>query len=133
MKTKFTMLIALILMATTGIYAQGMQRRSVPERVKATMDKLVTPLNLSGDQVSKTDSVFTEFYTAQGKMMEDARAAGNRPDRAAFQKLADDRDAKLKDIFTGDQYTKFKNEVEATLRPQRRQGNGNNGGGGGNN
>jgi hypothetical protein len=30
-----------------------------------------------------------------------------------------DRDAKLKGIFTDDQYTKFKNEVEQTLRPQR--------------
>lgn len=121
MKTKITMLIALILMATTGIYAQGMQRMTVPERVKAAMDKITTPLGLNDAQVSSTDSVFTDFYTAQNKMFEDARASGERPDRSTFMKLADDRDAKLKAIFTPDQYTKFKNEVEATLRPQRRQ------------
>lgn len=121
MKTKITMLIALILMATTGIYAQGMQRMTVPERVKTAMDKITTPLGLNDAQVSSTDSVFTDFYTAQNKMFEDARASGERPDRSAFMKLADDRDAKLKAIFTPDQYTKFKNEVEATLRPQRRQ------------
>jgi len=119
MKTKITMLIALILMATTGIYAQGMQRQSVPERVKATMDKLTPALNLNADQQTKTDSVFSNYYTAQMKMFTDARASGNRPDRSEFQKMTDDRDAKLKDIFTADQYTKFKGGVEGSLRPQR--------------
>lgn len=124
MKRKLTMLFALILIATTGIYAQGMQRRTVPERVKATMDKITTPLNLDASQASRTDSVFTDYYTAQMKMFQDAQASGNRPDRSAFQKLMQDRDAKLQTIFTADQYTKFKNEVEQTLRPQRQsQGN----------
>lgn len=125
MKRKITMLFALILIATTGIYAQGMQRRTVPERVKATMDKITTPLNLDASQASRTDSVFTDYYTAQMKMFQDAQASGNRPDRSVFQKLTQDRDAKLQGIFTADQYTKFKNEVEQTLRPQRRNSDGN--------
>jgi hypothetical protein len=125
MKTKITMLIALILMATTGIFAQGMQRRTVPERVKATMDKITAPLNLDASQASRTDSVFTDYYTAQMKMFQDARASGNRPDRSEFEKLSADRDAKLKVIFTADQYTKFKNEVEDSLRPQRQSHEGN--------
>ncbi|MEO6837068.1 MAG: hypothetical protein ABI261_06070 [Ginsengibacter sp.] len=121
MKTKITMLLALILMATTGIYAQGMQHMTVPERVKSAMDKMTTPLTLTDAQVTSTQSVFTDYYTAQTKMFEDARTSGQRPDRDAFKKMTDDRDAKLKAIFTPDQYTKFTNEVEATLRPQRRQ------------
>ena len=121
MKTKFTMLIALILIATTGIYAQGMQRQTVPERVKTAMDKITTPLALNDTQVASTTTVFTDYYTAQSKIFEDARASGQRPDRSTFQKMNDDRDAKLKAIFTPDQYTKFKSEVEATLRPQRGQ------------
>lgn len=122
MKTKITMLVALILMVTTsGIYAQGMQRRTVPERVKAAMDKITPALSLDASQQTKTDSAFTDYYNAQMKMFQDARASGERPDRSQFQKLTDDRDAKLKTIFTDDQYTKFKNEVEETLRPQRRQ------------
>ena len=125
MKRKITMLFALILIATTGMYAQGMQRRTVPERVKATMDKITTPLNLDASQASRTDSVFTDYYTAQMKMFQDAQASGNRPDRSAFQKLMQDRDAKLQTIFTADQYTKFKNEVEETLRPQRQTHEGN--------
>ena len=123
MKSKITMLFAFILIATTGIYAQGMQRRSVPERVKAAMDKITPALSLDATKQTKTDSAFTDYYNAQMKMFEDARASGNRPDRSEFQKLTDARDAKLKGIFTADQYTKFKNEVEETLRPQRHQQN----------
>ena len=125
MKTKIIMLIAFILIATTGIYAQGMQRMTVPERVKMTMDKITPALNLDATQQASTDSVFTDFYNSQMKMFQDARASGNRPDRSEFQKLMDDRDAKLKGIFTADQYTKFKSEVEASLRPQRQQQNSN--------
>jgi len=126
MKSKFTMLIALILIATTSIFAQGFQRLTVPERVKATMDKIKEPLQLNQSQIDKTDSVFTEFYTAQNKMREEARASGNRPDRTVFQKMTSDRDEKLKTIFTDEQFTKFKNELEESLRPQRPQGGGSN-------
>lgn len=121
MKRKITMLLAFILIATTGIYAQGMQPRSVPERVKTTMDKITPALNLNASQQKSTESVFTDFYTSQMKMFQDARSSGERPDRSQFQKLTDDRDAKLKGIFTADQYKKYKDEVEATLRPQRQQ------------
>jgi hypothetical protein len=120
MKTKITMLFALLTMATTIIFAQGGgQHMTVPERVKATMDKITPALALNPQQVSSTDSVFTDYYTTIGKAMQDARASGERPDRSVFEKMRADRDAKLKNIFTPDQYTKFKNEVEATLRPQR--------------
>jgi periplasmic protein CpxP/Spy len=132
MKSKFTMLIALLLMATTTIFAQGQQRQTVAERVKSTMDKLKDPLKLDQSQTDKTSAVFTDYYTAQDKMREDARASGNRPDRSVFEKMTNDRDEKLKAIFSADQYTKYKSEVEATLRPQRPQGAGNNQGGGNN-
>jgi len=128
MKTKITMLIAFILIATTSIFAQGMQRKTVAERVKETMDKITTPLGLNGSQVTSTSAAFTDYHNAQTKMFQDARSCGVRPDRSAIQKLAEDRDAKLKTIFTEEQYTKFKGEVEASLRPERRQGGGQGGG-----
>jgi hypothetical protein len=125
MKTKITMLIAFLfaIMISTNAQQQ-MQRRTVEERVKSAMDKLITPLNLDAAEQSKTTAVFTDFYTAQDKMREDARASGNRPDRSVFEKMTNDRDEKLKAIFTDDQYKKFKDEVEPTLRPQRQQGSG---------
>ena len=125
MKTKITMFIALLFAITISTNAQqGMQRRTVEERVKSVMDKLTTPLNLDTAEQSKATAVFTDFYTTQDKMREDARASGNRPDRSVFEKMTNDRDEKLKTIFTDDQYKKFKDEVEPTLRPQRQQGGG---------
>jgi len=124
MKTKITMFIALLFAITINANSQGMQRMTVAERVKATMDKMTTPLNLDTAEQSKTAAVFTDFYTAQNKMREDARASGTRPDRSVFQKMMNDRDDKLKAVFTDEQYKKYKDEVEATLRPQRPQGGG---------
>ena len=84
MKTKIIMLIAFILIATTDIYAQGFQRRTVPERVKMTMEKLA-PLSLDATQQHNTDSVFTDFFTAQQKMLQDARVfrQASRPKRVS--------------------------------------------------
>ena len=124
MKTKTTMFIALLFAITIHANAQGMQRMTVEERVKTTMDKMTTPLNLDTAEQSKTAAVFTDFYTSQNKMREDARASGTRPDRSVFEKIMNDRDDKLKAIFTDTQYKKYKDEVEATLRPQRQQDGG---------
>lgn len=124
MKTKISMLVALLFGLTVGVNAQGMQRRTVEERVKSAMDKMVAPLTLDQAEQDKTSAVFTDFYTAQDKMREDARASGNRPDRSVYEKMMNDRDDKLKTIFTDDQYKKYKDQVEATLRPQRQQGGG---------
>jgi hypothetical protein len=124
MKTKIGLLLSFILMATISSFAQAPQRRTVEERVKSVMEKL-SALNLDQSQTQKTDSVFMEYYKAQDKMREEARASGERPDRSVFEKMTNDRNEKLKAIFTADQFTKYKNEVEATLRPQRQRSQGN--------
>jgi hypothetical protein len=124
MKTKISLLLSFILMATISSFAQAPQRRTVEERVKFVMEKL-SALNLDPAQTQKTDSVFMDYYKAQDKMREAARASGERPDRSVFEKMNNDRNEKLKAIFTADQFTKYKNEVEATLRPQRQRSAGN--------
>lgn len=119
MKTKITLLLSFILMTTASVFAQNGQRLSVEERVKGIMEKMA-PLKLDAAQTIKTDSVFTQTYRLQMGMMDSIRASGERPDRSIFEKVTNDRDAKLKAIFTDDQYKKYKDEVEATLRPQRK-------------
>jgi hypothetical protein len=115
MKTKILMLLALFFAITTVTKAQqGTQRRTVEERVKSAMDKLVTPLTLDQAEQDKTTVVFTDYYTARNKMREDARASGNRPDRNVFEKMTNDRDEKLKAIFTDEQYKKFKEEYKGS-------------------
>jgi periplasmic protein CpxP/Spy len=123
MKTKISMLAAFLFAATISTHAQhGMQRRTVEERVKSAMDKISDPLKLDKTQQDKTIAVFTDYYTSQDKMREDARASGTRPDRSVMEKMSNDRDEKLQTIFTDEQFKKFKGDIEPTLRPQRSQG-----------
>ena len=120
MKMKF--LIALCLFASASFMAVaqqvGGQQRTVEERVKTVMDKLTPGLSLDKDQQTKTDSVYTDYYKSMQKLREQMQQ-GNRPDRSEFEKVAADRDEKLKTIFTADQFKKFKDELEPALRPQR--------------
>lgn len=122
MKTKILLLVILMIAATSFIFAQqgNLQPRTVEQRVQSAMEKISTPLNLNKDQVEKTSAIFSEFYTRQNTMREEARSSGNRPDRSVFQKMSAERDEKLKAIFTEDQFKKYKDEVEPSLRPQRR-------------
>ncbi len=130
---KIVVLLAVAFCAGFAVNAQGggnMPRRTVEERVKTVMDKLAD-FKLDKDKTALTDSAFTSYYRDQDKMREEMMSGGGTPDRdamrAKFQKLAADRDDKLKKIFTDEQFKKWKDEIEPTTRPQRP------GGGGGNN
>ena len=120
MKSKITLLFSLLMFSGILTFAQQQrQSQSVEQRVKNVMEKMA-PLKLDKDQSKKTDSVFTQYYKAQSKMMEEMRASGSRPDRSVFEKITTERDEKLKAVFSADQYKKFKDEIEASLSPQRR-------------
>lgn len=127
----------LITVAITGIYTAqaqgggGFQRRTPEEQLKAVKEKLVD-LKLSPDQSTKADSAFVKYFRNREKVFAELRASGGQPDREAMreknQQLIAGRDEELKKIFDETQYKKWKDEIEPSLRPQRRQG-----GGGGNN
>ncbi|HVZ55225.1 MAG TPA: hypothetical protein VG870_01085 [Chitinophagaceae bacterium] len=133
MKSKHVLLTALLLAGTllAGAQGGGFPRRTVEERVKMVMDK-ISVLNLDKDKLDQTDSVFTQFYRDMDAKREEMRSGGGSPDwsqmRETMQKMMADRDDKLKKIFTDDQFKKWKDEIEPSLRPQR--GGGGGGGGG---
>lgn len=133
MKKKMFLFSALVMLAFSAVNAQGGgggMRMSVPDRVKMVMDKLAD-FKLDKVKSDSTSSALTAYYTSQQKMREEMMAGGGQPDRDAMRekmkKLSDERDDKLKKVFTDDQYKKWKDEIEPSLRPQRQ------GGGGGNN
>jgi len=140
MKKTIFLLLAIVV-TVVSVNAQGggggFQRRTPEERTKMVMDKLAD-FKLDKDKSDQTDSAFVNFYRAQQKVMQDIMAGGGQPDRekmmAETKKLADERDTKLKTIFTADQFKKWKDEIEPSMR---RGGGGNRppggGGGGGNN
>lgn len=125
---KIMLLLAFALAANISVFAQqGGPGRSVEERVKMTIERLTKELQLTKEQQVKLDTVFSESFKAMQKMREDAQASGNRPDRAAFEKLNNERNEKVKGILSEEQYKKYQ-ESQAAMR----QRGGNRGGGGGN-
>ena len=123
MKKQFLMLCAAFVLGIASLSAQQNGPRQTPEeRTKATIDKLA-PLQLTEEQSPKVTKIFLEFYQAQQKAMEEMRASGST-DREAFgakrKELSDNRDQSLKLVLTEDQMKKWKDEIEPSLRPQRR-------------
>ncbi|MDB5202089.1 MAG: hypothetical protein JWQ27_1498 [Ferruginibacter sp.] len=123
MKKQIVLAALAIIFSLGSVFAQDMQRQTPEERTKATMEKLA-PLSLTADQSVKVNTAFLEFYTARQKSMEEMRAAGSF-DREAMtaknKELSDARDGKLKAVLTEDQLKKWKEEIEPSLRPQRKQ------------
>ena len=123
MKKQILLLAAIVITGSFAANAQGGgQRMSIEERMKTVMEKLNTGLKLTPEQQPLTDSAFTNYFRAMQKLRQ-GLPQGERPDQAQMQKLVAERDEKLKTIFTEDQFKKFKDEVETTLRPQRPAGN----------
>lgn len=125
MKKQVFILVAALFITVGSAFAQGPQRMTVEERVALAMDKIEAGLKPSDTVRTAAKTVIVDFYTKQQKAMEDMRASGSM-DREKMtelrKKMAEERDAKLKLIFSAEQMTKWTNEVEPSLRPQRREG-----------
>ncbi|HEU4576072.1 MAG TPA: hypothetical protein VFS36_13800 [Chitinophagaceae bacterium] len=127
MKRKLILVAAIFLAGTLFVNAQGgFPRRTVEERVKMVMDKM-SPLNLDKDKLTQTDSVFTQYYKDMDAKRQEMMNSGSMDRdkmRETMMKMSADRDDKLKKIFTEDQFKKWKDEIEPSLRPQRGGGGG---------
>jgi periplasmic protein CpxP/Spy len=133
MKRKLLFSVLAIAISLTTVKAQeaamtaapaGMEQKQPNERTKETLLKLQTDLGLSSEQGGKAYPVFEEFYTAQQKMRDEMRAAGGEMDRekmkATREEMTTKRDDKLKLIFTEAQMKRWKDEIEPSMRPQRK-------------
>lgn len=125
MKKQVPLLMLAFFLNIGFIMAQQDQRgprMTVEERVKAVDEKLAD-FKLDKDKQAKADSVFTNYYATMQKEREAMMSGGGTPDREAMRskmlKLNIDRDEQLKQIFTDDQFKKWKDDIEPSLRPQR--------------
>ncbi len=124
MKKKLLVAVLSVLCFMGTVLAQGTFQRQTPEeRTKAIMQKL-GPLKLDSSQVIKTNTVFADFYTAQQKAMQEMQASGSM-DREAMKakrdELAKARNAKLKTIFSAEQFKKWEEEIRPVMMKQRQQ------------
>ena len=128
MKTKITLMVSSFILFAIAVNAQGgFQRRTVEERVQTVHQKFDSAFKLDKIKQADVDSVFANYYRAQHKLREELTSGGGQRDfqamREKMQPLMDDRDKKLQEIITADQYKTWKEAIEPSLRP-RRQNNG---------
>lgn len=120
MKTRLSLLMMLLFAGILTANAQG-PRRTIDERVQLVMEKMAA-LKLDKDQTEKTTAIFTETFKAQEKKMEEMRNSGgmDREAMMAFRtKATEERNEKLKNVLSEDQFATFKKDIEPTLQPQR--------------
>src|SRR4051794_11974637 len=120
MKVKFGLLVIAMFAGVLMANAQGGgggQRRTPEERTKRVVDTLNTVFHLESAVSGEVQTVFMDYYKEQDKLRESMQNGGGGFDRAAFQKLMDDRDEKLKKSLTADQFKKYKDEIEPALMP----------------
>lgn len=135
MKRQIVILVLFLFTGFSYVNAQGGgggQRRTVEERVKMVHVKIDSAFKLDATKMAEVDSIFATAYRTQDKLREDMMSGGGQPDfqamREKMQPIMDDRDAKLKKALGDDNFKIWKEQIEPSMRPQRRQG-----GGGGNN
>lgn len=131
MKRKALMLLTVMFAAIITANAQ-FQRRTVEERVKMVHTKIDSAFKIGDKKMADVDSIFSDFYRSQDKVREEMMSGGDRPDfqamREKMQPLMTERDDKLKAVLGDDNFKIWKEQIEPSMRPQRRGG-----GGGGNN
>ncbi|MFC4263154.1 hypothetical protein ACFOWM_09710 [Ferruginibacter yonginensis] len=122
-KQVFLSVLAIIATVSTLFAQTGAPEQKAPNaRAKETVLKLQADLGITNEQLASAYKVFEDFYTAQQNAMEELRSNGG--DRAAMKakrdELVDARDAKLKTILTEAQMKKWKENIEPSMRPQRK-------------
>ncbi len=124
MKKQFLLFVAAAFLGISSLMAQDAARPARPtaeERTKETMAKLAK-FDLSEQKRTKVEEIFNDFYKAQHAARQEMRAAGNTDRSVAMEKnkkLSAERDAKLKQVLTEEEYNKWITEIEPTTRPQR--------------
>lgn len=126
MKRKALMLLMVLFAVVITAQAQ-FQRRTIEERVKAVHEKIDSAFKMGDKKMADVDSVFSNFYRSQDKLREDMMNGGDRQAmREKMQPLMDDRDSKLKALLSDENFKIWKEQIEPSMRPQRRNGNGGN-------
>jgi hypothetical protein len=123
MKKSILIIVLALFAAGTSVTAQGFQRRTVEERVKAVHQKIDSAFKLDAARLVQSDSIFANYYRSADKVREELSAGGERPDmqvmREKMQPLLEARDKELKTVFGDDNFKTWKDVIEPAMRPQR--------------
>lgn len=116
---RLNILIVLVIIAAF-CKAQDKPLPSPEEHLKRSQEMLQKELQLNSDQQQKVEQAFKEFMTAAEKLHKENPPPPPPPMdpkvKDALDKLAAERDAKIKMALTEEQYKKYL-EVEKKMRP----------------
>ncbi|MER3498264.1 MAG: hypothetical protein C4308_06290 [Chitinophagaceae bacterium] len=119
-------LVFLFAISACVVNAQGF-RRTVEERVQSVHQKLDSAFHLDKTKLVQTDSVFILFFKQQDSVRDEMMNSGGQMNfmamRKKMQPLVDERDKKLKLVFTEEQFAIWKEQIEPSLRPRRPMNN----------
>ena len=133
MKKQILLVLGLCFLGIATVQAQGggrmMNRRTVEERVAMMHGKIDSAFKLDAAKMTEVDSVFATYYRGQDNLREEMmNGGGQRPDmqaiRAKMQPLTETRDKQLQELLGNENFKKFKDEIEPSMRPQRGPGGG---------
>ncbi|AHF17749.1 hypothetical protein [Niabella soli] len=103
------------------------QKESVSDKVSATLEKFDEAIKPEKTKRSSLESIFTDFYGAQEKLRNNIQGPSSplaqglqhqdyQSVRKQNENLFTDRDNRLKKILSDDEFKKWKNSIEPSLR-----------------
>lgn len=117
MKKILVITVALTLGLFIRANAQG-QRGNPPskeEMLKRTMTELTKEVELTDEEKTSVEEIFTDFFTE----MEEMRKESSRPDRSKMETLVASRDKKVKAVLSEEKYKAYTEFMEThRKRPQ---------------
>lgn len=123
MKRKAIVLLGFLFAVVITAQAQ-FQRRTVEERVASVHSKMDSAFKLDANKLADADSAFAAYYRAQDKLREEMMNGGDRQAmREKMQPLTEERNKKLKAILGDENFKVWNDQIEPSMRPQRRGNN----------
>ncbi|MEI9943698.1 MAG: hypothetical protein WDN26_05700 [Chitinophagaceae bacterium] len=120
---KSIFVVALLFAGSVTLMAQGGgPRRTIEERVQMIHAKMDSAFKLESAKLVQVDSLFAGYYRSQDKLREETTAAGGdfQAMREKMTPLTEARDEKLKPIIGEANFKTWKEVIEPSMRPQRR-------------
>lgn len=122
-KLLFSLVILFAINLTASAQGGGFTRRTPEERAASIHAKLDSAFKLEPAKLATLDTALVVLYKAQDKKREEMMAGG-MPDRetmmAEMQKYNESRDEMIKAVLTAEQFAIWKEKIEPSMRPQRR-------------
>ncbi len=86
------------------------------QRMKMRLERLNQQLNLNDEQKKKVEALFNDEEAQMSKLREQ-QSDNREQNRAAFEKMRTERNAKMKEILTPEQFSKY-TEMNKNMGPR---------------